>query len=39
VAFTTLAPVHALGLLALWGATHGTFPPRVVATRRARRSG
>lgn len=28
VAFSVLAPVWALGLAGLWGARHGTFPPR-----------
>ncbi len=28
VAFTTLAPMYALGLATLWGATFGAFPPR-----------
>ena len=27
-AFATLAPVWSLGLAGLWGARHGTFPPR-----------
>lgn len=27
-AFAVLAPVWALGLAGLWGARHGTFPPR-----------
>lgn len=27
-AFSVLAPVWALGLAGLWGARHGTFPPR-----------
>lgn len=29
-AFATLAPVWSLGLAGLWGARHGTFPPRRV---------
>lgn len=28
LAFGILAPVYGLALLALWGARHGTFPPR-----------
>lgn len=28
VAFATLAPLYALGLTTLWGATFGAFPPR-----------
>lgn len=28
VAFSVLAPVWSLGLAGLWGARHGTFPPR-----------
>ena len=28
-AFAVLAPVWSLGLAGLWGARHGTFPPRV----------
>jgi hypothetical protein len=31
-AFAVLAPVWALGLAGLWGARHGTFPPRSDAT-------
>lgn len=30
-AFATLAPVWSLGLAGLWGARHGTFPPRRTA--------
>jgi hypothetical protein len=29
VAFSVLAPMWSLGLAGLWGARHGTFPPRV----------
>jgi hypothetical protein len=28
VAFGILAPMFGLGMMALWGARHGTFPPR-----------
>jgi hypothetical protein len=28
LAFAVLVPVLGLGLMALWGARHGTFPPR-----------
>jgi len=28
VAFGILAPMYGVGLMALWGARHGTFPPR-----------
>jgi hypothetical protein len=28
VAFGILAPMYGLGLMALWGARHGAFPPR-----------
>ena len=28
VAFGILAPMFGLGLMALWGGRHGTFPPR-----------
>jgi hypothetical protein len=28
VAFSVLAPLWSLGLAGLWGARHGTFPPR-----------
>jgi hypothetical protein len=28
VAFALLVPMYGLGLAGLWGATHGTFPPR-----------
>lgn len=31
VAFSVLAPVWSLGLAGLWGARHGTFPPRGAA--------
>lgn len=31
-AFAVLAPMWALGLAGLWGARHGTFPPRADAT-------
>ncbi|HYI61799.1 MAG TPA: hypothetical protein VEW93_08355 [Acidimicrobiales bacterium] len=31
VAFSVLAPVWSLGLAGLWGARHGTFPPRPAA--------
>jgi len=34
LAFGILAPVYGLSLMALWGARHGTFPPR--PARRAR---
>lgn len=29
VAFSVLAPMWSLGLAGLWGALHGTFPPRI----------
>ena len=29
VAFSVLAPMWSLGLAGLWGARHGTFPPKV----------
>lgn len=28
MAFTVLAPMYGLGMAGLWGARHGTFPPR-----------
>ncbi len=28
VAFGILAPMFALGLMAMWGGRHGSFPPR-----------
>jgi hypothetical protein len=34
-AFSVLAPVWSLGLAGLWGALHGTFPPRRDAVPRA----
>ena len=33
LAFGILAPVWGQGLAALWGARHGTFPPRVAVAR------
>ena len=32
LAFGILAPMFGLGLLALWGAVHGRFPPRAAAS-------
>jgi len=34
VASAVLAPVYGLGLMGLWGARHGAFPPRAVRARR-----
>jgi ribosome-associated toxin RatA of RatAB toxin-antitoxin module len=35
VAFAVLAPLAGLGLMALWGSRHGSFPPRAVPSRGA----
>jgi hypothetical protein len=32
--FSVLVPMYPLGLIGLWGARHGTFPPRRTATPR-----
>jgi hypothetical protein len=37
LAFGILAPVYGLSLMALWGARHGTFPPRPARRARAAR--
>lgn len=37
VATALLAPVYGLGLMGLWGARYGVFPPRIVRTRRPAR--
>jgi hypothetical protein len=36
--FGVMAPVWGIGLLTVWGARHGTFPPRPVEDRLGRRS-
>jgi hypothetical protein len=37
LAFGVLVPTLGIGLAGLWAARHGTFPPRVAPTQRARR--
>ncbi|MCC5953010.1 MAG: hypothetical protein JJU45_13045 [Acidimicrobiia bacterium] len=36
VAFSLLGPMLGIGLLGLWGARHGVFPPRVLPGQRSR---
>jgi hypothetical protein len=35
VAFAILVPMFGIGMMGLWSARHGSFPPRLVKGRRA----